>query len=434
MTRQPIPLTDDQIRTALTRQPGRQLTFTLADDLSSLVRVTPQRRRPLLALPWMDAGAAFGPSRARQTASVLLVVGLLLALVAAIAVVGAFLNRTSLPSNGLIAFGSERGGLFLIDPHTSELREIAPPWIANPSGPTDRTDLISWSPSGTRVAVVQAGVRSWAIEIRAMPSGDPIQRLEGPERPDYAEWFVLWSRDERRLIAAATVDGLPGLLDIDLATERISRLGPTDAKAWHPSLSPVGRHLAYLRTSGWFSDDAHLAVSDSSGRDETIVLATQPDGSRPEGVPSWSPDGQWLTVTMRSTAGQYAIARVPAAGGAAELITPWFDEFIAAVPAPDGRRTFLLRELRGSRSAEIHTMRPDGSDHRLLRSGACFNAAWAPDGSSIVFETGGCDPGSPAIELRSIEADGSNERILWSGDRRTMTRLSIGWQAIPRRP
>jgi Tol biopolymer transport system component len=202
-------------------------------------------------------------------------------------------------------------------------------------------------------------------------------------------------------------------------------------KSYGAAVSPDGTRLAYLRTSGPFTTDWRLVVSDARGRDAAEVPITLPGSVRPESVAGWSPDGAALAVTVLGPAGR-ALVAVDPDGSQVRVLSPWLAGPIDGAWAPDGTR--LLAVVGGQRGSDLQTVGPDGSGWRLLRPGICEGASWAPDGRSIVFQVGGCDPqgadGRP--QLRTIAHDGSDERVLWAPvSSGALGEVVIAWQALP---
>jgi Tol biopolymer transport system component len=137
----------------------------------------------------------------------------------------------------------------------------------------------------------------------------------------------------------------------------------------------------------------------------------------------------------------FALARVAEGGGQAVMISPWTERWISGLWSPDGTKLLVITSPQGGRSADIYTngdqtadvnvMNPDGSGWRRIVARGCANAVWAPDGTAVLFQRGSCEQTREEAEVVVIGVDGSNERILWSGDARATGRLSIGWQALP---
>jgi Tol biopolymer transport system component len=242
-------------------------------------------------------------------------------------------------------------------------------------------------------------------------------------------------------VLAATLNGLATVAGADVRSGNLYPIGPTDALSHDPTASGADDRIAFVATADPFSDDYQLVIAGDDGTSRTGLPVTLPDGALVEGAPGWSPDGAWLVFTIGSGDGRFALARVGDRGGEAVVISPWFDGWVSGQWSPDGTKLLAMTSPQGGRStdvytngdqtAEIHVLNPDGSGWQRIVERGCANGVWAPDGGSILFERGACEQPREEAQLVAIDADGANERIVWSGDAGVTGRLSIGWQAMP---
>jgi TolB protein len=80
--------------------------------------------------------------------------------------------------------------------------------------------------------------------------------------------------------------------------------------------------------------------------------------------------------------------------------------------SPDGSSIAFMSNRSGK--PNIFTVRPDGSSLTPITAGANdYNPAWSPDGSQIIYASS--DPFG-MLQLTLINADGSNRRVVTSGD------------------
>ena len=438
MTSRRIFLTDDKLERVLTAPAREELATELASDISAVVRATPQRRGFGRWLLGVNPFAA----RAMRPAMVLLAAAaLLLAAAIAIAIVGARLQRPQLAGNGEIVFGSDRAGLTLIDPRTAQARSLVPGWTASASGRTDRDDLLAVSPRGDQLAYVVTEATRWSIIIVDVESGETVGRITGTADGIWPEWGIHWSHDGSKLVFAATLNGLATVAGADVRSGRVYAIGPSNGLSHDPAVSRSDGRIAFVAASHAFDPEFHIVVTADDGTSRTDVATTLPDGAHIEGAPDWAPDGRSLIFTIGSEDGRFALARVGDRGGDALVITPWMTEWISALWSPDGTQLLAMTSSQGGRSADAYTNgdqaaaidvgKPDGSAWQRIVERGCANAVWAPDGRSIVFERGACEQPREDAQVVTIDVDGSNERVLWTGDARATARISIGWQSAP---
>jgi Tol biopolymer transport system component len=433
-----IHLTDDLLHVALMATPGRDTSVELARDIADLIRVTPQHRRLLAgrvpALPIFDMG------RLGRVVWLVALTTLLLAAALFIALIGSRPNPAPMRVNGVIAFGSDRLGLLLADPVTRQVRQFVAPWPTSASGPTNRSDLIAWSPDGDRLSLISTGATSWSIGIVSAQSGASLGRVVGENGGIFPERGLQWSNDGSKLILAGTDGGLPAVAVADLGSGEVYRIGGTGL-SYDPAVSPTAPRVVFVETSAPFTDDYRLVITDERGRGEKVLLSSLAGGATVEGAPHWSPDGRRLVLTIRNPDGTFALARIEDDGRDPAVISPSLNDWIAGVWSPDGSTILAIASPQGGRSADVYTsgdqrgalytLQPDGSGWQAIAPRVCANAAWAPDGTAVVFESGACEQPMDRVEVRAIDPHGSNERVLWTGDARSTGRISLDWQALP---
>jgi TolB protein len=173
------------------------------------------------------------------------------------------------------------------------------------------------------------------------------------------------------------------MLWLDLATRRLTPLDLVK-NARNPRLSPDGREIAYWMIEANGSTNTWTQTLDGGSPHRVTADAESIN------YPVWSPDGQWLAVTIKR--GQLThIGVVSKNGGPVEQLTNATGLSGANSWSPDGdqiafegqrdgvwnvwavsRRTHVSREL-------THFTEP--SDYVMYPS-------WSPDGHRIAFERG----------------------------------------------
>lgn len=160
---------------------------------------------------------------------------------------------------------------------------------------------------------------------------------------------------------------------------RIRRLRLPHGEAFSPSWSADGRRIAFvLGPSIWrVNGDGHAP------RRVTPNKVVDPQS------PAWSPTGDRLVFTARTSGRNFDIYVIGARGGGLRRLTrsPGSDEHPSW--SPDSRRIVYTRTaLNGTHvpRAELWTMNVDGSHQRRIGFGSAPD--WAPDGKRLAFSRG----------------------------------------------
>lgn len=237
---------------------------------------------------------------------------------------------------------------------------------------------------------------------------DPVRLTRSPALDDAADV----SPDGERLAFVSTRDGsadvfvMPFAPGDTTAEERAENLTDSPADDFNPAFSPDGTRIAWARRVGPVRPP-DLVVT------EARVMSADGSGGRPlagegemiAGDPAWSGDGEALYVhgifhggsmeRLRRRHGEgwtSRIWRVPVSGGDAVAVTE-ADTFLALSPAvtPDGRVGYFRGRRPPSgegplyhRRGAVHTLDPDGTDHRMASGTTelpvCLAPAYDGDG------------------------------------------------------
>lgn len=420
-----VRLTDDLLRSALAREPAPDLVSVVADDVLWAAERTSQQHGVAIRLPWASDPGERWSGFGRRSATLLVAAGLVLGLVLAAAIVGAML-RPAVPvplrSNGLVAFGSQRGDVFVMSADGTGLRTLE----------TRPTRGLSWSPDGQRLAFWEGIGRDWQLRLFDPASGDltTVTRFD-LDRPFYpASEPLQWSADGGTVLSGQGEDlYIPGAVTIDLLTGALTEIVPSTTRARTPVWSPDRTRLAFVGQPNTFPQEGwslYMADADGSGAGQVPL----PEGSEADYWPSWSPDSRWLVVTaVRDD--NFALVRVDRHGGDATLLTPWAPKWVGGSWSPDGTRIAVGTLDFETSIGGIAIMPAGGGEQRHLAEG-CPWFRWAPDATAVLYWIGGCPPG-PTMSLALAPIDGSSPRTLWSRERgSTGDSLDPSWQGIPR--
>ena len=428
----PPGLTDAALAAALTRPVSVELEYVTAAQVAASIRATPQRRAGL-RWPWACDPGLTRPWHGRLATAVL-AIALVIAVLVATAVAAVLLRGPALPANGLLIVGSEVVGLTAVDPVAGTSRSLVPPWSMSASGRTGRSDLIALSPGGDRLAYLQTLPDHWFVHVVEVATGSALARYEWAGDQVYPEWDIAWNGDATRLVLAATIGGMAGVVTLDAETGALGFVHPADAAGHDPAIGPDGHRIAYIGTSSRYSTDYRLIVTDDLGLDALVVLETLPDGARVDGSPAWSPDGRTLVVTVRDPDGRYALVAVGADGQDPVRLTEPSHEWVEGRFSPEGERILVAISPQGGRQIDafatgsqmgrLDVIAADGTDRRPVVAWSLPGATWSPDGTAIAYVLSG----DSTRQVRVVDADGTDDRSVWTGD---ADWISLGWQARP---
>ena len=166
-----------------------------------------------------------------------------------------------------------------------------------------------------------------------------------------------------------------------------------------PRFSPDGGTVAFSVSNGGVTNIYAAAVN--GGKPVQLTSGAVIDTS-----PSYSPDGSRI-VFESDRGGQPQLYLMSAGGGGAQRISYGDGSYSTPVWAPKGDLIAYTRQSGGQ--FQIGTMKPDGSDERILVSS--FHAegpTWCPNGRVIMFFRDAGGDGGPG--LWTVDIWGRNEQ------------------------
>ena len=256
--------------------------------------------------------------------------------------------------------------------------------------------------SGEERIVFQSTRHGGANEIYTMrPDATDIRRLTWN---DATERLPRYSHDGSRIVFTRNAD--VWVMDADGTDERQLTSGPVFDEA--PVFKRGGEQIVFER---------HLGAGTACPCGIWIVDA---DGGEPRALdlgpgdeinPDVGESGKLAFASNRDGPWGIFVARLH--GGHGQRLTvgpPAFGDFRPRW-APRGNRLVFLRD-DGTNNTDIWVVRADGTGSSQVTSGERLDehAGWSPDGGRIVFAV--IAVGGPAARLLTIRPDGSDQRLI----------------------
>jgi len=147
---------------------------------------------------------------------------------------------------------------------------------------------------------------------------------------------------------------------LDLASRKLDGLTSGAHDDLLPAWSPDGKEIVFVtkrgpdpdRTENW---DLYLIEARAGGKERQLTTAPEADAHPDwESAPAWSPDNRMIAFVhggdpKKIEYATHSLAIIPAAGGAAKVLTPDLDRNVARPRwSPDGKSIFALVEDDGA--------------------------------------------------------------------------------------
>jgi TolB protein len=371
-----------------------------------LDRTRRTRQRPAWASleRWLPMELTWRTAAVPRWGWLLVSLALLIAMLALAAAVGSRFAVTGGSINGLLAFESSNGDIYLAEPDGSRVR----PFVTGPAkqfGPV-------WSPDGSMLAYFEeADGSTEAVPlatvhvVSADGTGDKVlgggrtvtSTLVDTTSPYvFTIYGLAWSPDSRT-VGYTQIEPRAGskphieMVDIDGSDPRTLEV---DIEAWDPAWSPDGAWLAFKGRSNPDNLSQGVWVSRPDGTEVRRVTTTPQADSDGRGfaftAPRWSPDGRTLLYYC-CQGGQHDIWVAELDGSNERRITTDMADEYWPSWSPDGER--IAYELDppiaddDNCCVEIWLGTPAGANPVKVEGPLVGNTGpivWSPDGTSIV--------------------------------------------------
>ena len=318
-----------------------------------------------------------------------------------------------------------------------------PPQISSPANPNvgaqlsmaagtfvdgSGTKTIQWSRCIEAICDTISGATSSTYTVSPDDVGAAIrvdetitnggETAHGSSDPSGVVAMTATSHPNGRIFWVTSRDGSPGQFDIhSMFADGSSpqQLTSSTGFATEPAVSPDGTLVAYVDFQA--GGELKLMSADGSGVVDLGVQGT---------YPAWSPNGAriaFMTGSGIGVVGDFGddVTLLPLPAGSTTGRPDW---------SPDGTQIAFGYRFPGHVDYDIAAVAADGRGAitRLTTSPVDdYDPAWSPTGDRIAFDRG---PASGAItdgDLYVMDADGSNETLLFDGDASHVVTFGVDW-------
>jgi Tol biopolymer transport system component len=388
-------ITDDAFDQAMTSWVDEWAQGPAADDVLDAVRIRTNGTRPrprwAVFAWWLPAGVTARVRPVPRPILILVVLGALLAALAALLVVGSPTPRPLPPPFGLAAPGSvafvDRGDIWTANADGSSRHQVT-----NDA----RAELTPvFSRDGTRISFKRLatenstpGWEEWGDLVVADADGrndvvlDPMIHGQSP---------VTWSRDGGFVVyskVVGTADQLMVAATDGSSTRQItSGLTPN----WGPALSPDGHTIAFAK--GFPVVRIYVIQTDGTGEHPLT-----PDLADGFDLADWSPDGKTLVLGMGTYDFRADLFTVGLDGKPERRIVGTPGNDFGPSWSPDGRSIAYLSTA--GPTWRVTVAAPDGSGvHTISDFGDWYYPQWSPDARHVVAVDGRQGRGPPIVAI-----------------------------------
>ncbi len=334
---------------------------------------------------WIPMETRYKFGAVPKTALILVILGVLLGVVSAIAV-GQQPSVKLLPPlgvarNGLIAF-DDGGDIFVVNPDGTGRKAFT-------SGPELDTSP-EWSQDGTRIAFFSQQYLDGpaAIHVIDADGNDERTLVEGVILPPVS-WHVSWSHDGRLLAYADRLHhSFDRIMVVPVAGgDPVELVSPGQAPTWSPDDQLIAYQSGGVSTDGTTIPQG-LSVIGADGTGERLLDGAATKNPWAYAYPQWSLDGKRIAYHAQLPDGGLAhITVVAVDGSGTDVIGDLAQNLVWPVWAPDDSRIAYIGATAPGGPYQVSVVDPDGThikelDHPPLGCNCAFR--WSPDGTKVI--------------------------------------------------
>jgi TolB protein len=229
-----------------------------------------------------------------------------------------------------------------------------------------------------------------------------------------------WSPDGKKIAFQSNREGAIALYVMDADGGNVKRLTSDAVFDCLPAWSPDGTKIAWVRSLRPGNNEIFVMAADGTGQRN---LSNRPGR---DNNPAWSPDGRYIAFTSGPLTDR-ALCVMNAEGNDRRTL---MINSVESYPAfsPDGKTIAYTTFGSAKDNYEIYACDVDGNNPRQLTNLGSMNSlpSWSPDGKQITFQHHEILQSQlsvlPPADLYMMDADGSNPRVIVSGEAHTRVR------------
>jgi TolB protein len=283
----------------------------------------------------------------------------------------------------LVAIGGD-GNVFLMDRGGANKVSITSDAALQPSANVRKAYAFpNWSRDSQRVAFVGVTSENDGTAILYTASVKDVKPVQVFRSESDFPFYLSWSPDSKRIafLAQADQDLSLNFASADGSETKTLDTGSPFYFSWSPDSQSLITHVGGSRRQ---SADAFIGLQPLGSSDSVKHLAIAPASFL---APAWSPSGQDVLTALMGSGGANDTLVISDAQGENQRSLLTFNGNIAFSWSPDGKNiAYLNTQGGGARTkSELRSLKPDGSNDRLLSDESPIAFFWSPDSARIAY-------------------------------------------------